>query len=373
MTSLKMSTANLASNGPVLAKYLAIPQPEDKILATYIWIDGTGENLRSKTRTLGFVPKKPDELPVWNFDGSSTGQSIGSNADVYLKPVALYNDPFYLNNNKLVLCETITYDQKPTPSNTRASCVDAMKKVMDSHEPWFGIEQEYSLVNASNRVANHPFGWPDDGFPGPQGPYYCGVGANKVFGRDVIMAHYRACLYAGVPICGDNAEVMPSQWEYQVGPCKGIAIGDDLWMSRYILTRVAEDFHIGVSFDPKLIPGNWNGAGAHCNFSTIQTRAAGGMKAIEQAIERLGKNHDRHIKAYDPKGGKDNERRLIGRLETSSIDKFSAGVADRGASVRIPRQVSDDGCGYLEDRRPASNCDPYVVSEALVRTICLGE
>lgn len=293
---------------------------------------------------------------------------------MYLLPVALYADPFRKGNNKLVLCETVNYQQDASSSNTRRSCNEAMKAVMESHEPWFGIEQEYSLIDGNSRPNAHPLGWPVGGFPGPQGPYYCGVGANKVFGRDVVEAHYRACLYAGIPICGENAEVMPAQWEYQVGPAAGIAIGDDLWMSRFLLHRVAEDFHIGVSLDPKVIPGDWNGAGAHTNFSTKQTRTPGsGMQAIQEAIERLQKNHAKHILAYDPKRGKDNERRLTGKHETSSIHTFSAGIANRGASVRIPRQVADDGYGYLEDRRPSSNCDPYAVAEAIVRTVCLGE
>nr|MBO0672096.1 glutamine synthetase [Acinetobacter baumannii] len=216
-------------------------------------------------------------------------------------------------------------------------------------------------------------GWPKNGFPGPQGPYYCGVGTNKVFGREVVEAHYRACLYAGINIAGTNAEVMPAQWEFQVGPCEGITIGDDLWMARFLLHRVAEDFDVVVSFDPKPIPGDWNGAGNHTNFSTKAMREENGIKAIEDAIERLRINHKRHIMAYDPKQGKDNERRLTGKHETSSIHDFSAGIANRGASIRIPRQVAEEKMGYLEDRRPSSNCDPYVVSEALVRTICLEE
>merc|ERR1712190_475460 len=216
------------------------------------------------------------------------------------------------------------------------------------HHPWFGIEQEYTLLDQDG----HPFGWPKNGFPGPQGPYYCAVGASNVYGRDIVEAHYRACLYAGIRVSGTNAEVMPAQWEYQVGPTEGIDMGDDLWVSRYLLQRVAEEFGVVVSFDPKPMAGDWNGAGAHTNFS---------------------KHHIRHIKAYDPNEGKDNERRLTGLHETSSIHDFSAGVANRGCSIRIPRGVAEERKGYLEDRRPSSNCDPYQVTEVLVKTCCLDE
>lgn len=358
----------MAVDRKALQKYLDLPQPEDKVQCMYVWIDGTGENLRAKTRTVNFVPKDPKELPIWNYDGSSCYQAEGSNADVYLHPVAMYNDPFRRGNNKLVLCETYKYNHKPTESNHRITCNVAMEKIKDQL-PWFGMEQEYTLLDADN----YPLGWPKNGYPGPQGPYYCGVGTNKVFGREVVEAHYRACIYAGINIAGTNAEVMPAQWEFQVGPCEGITIGDDLWMARFLLHRVAEEFNVVVSFDPKPIPGDWNGAGNHTNFSTKAMREENGIKAIEDAIERLRINHKRHIMAYDPKQGKDNERRLTGKHETSSIHDFSAGIANRGASIRIPRQVADDKMGYLEDRRPSSNCDPYVVSEALVRTVCLRE
>ncbi|KAG7170012.1 Glutamine synthetase-like 3 [Homarus americanus] len=359
---------NQGTNKTVLDRYLRLDIPDQKCQAMYVWVDGSGENLRSKTRTLNFVPKCPSELPIWNFDGSSTGQAEGSNSDVYLYPVAIYRDPFRLGNNKLVLCETYKYNKKPTDTNQRWKCLEVMKKAADQH-PWFGMEQEYTLLDTDK----HPLGWPKNGYPGPQGPYYCGVGANKVYGRDVVEAHYRACLYTGINISGENAEVMPAQWEFQVGPCEGITMGDDLWMARYLLHRVAEDFNVVVTLDPKPIPGDWNGAGMHTNFSTAGMRSPNGILEIESAIEKLSKVHDKHIQAYDPHGGKDNERRLTGRHETSSIHDFSAGVANRGASIRIPRGVAEEKTGYLEDRRPSSNADPYVVSDRLVRTICLNE
>jgi len=358
-----------ATDKQVLQRYLNLPQPCDKILATYIWIDGTGENLRSKTMTIDFDPKEAHELPWWNFDGSSTGQAEGSNSDVYLKPVALFRDPFLLGNNKLVMCETYKYNKEPADTNKRNKCYDAMIKAQDQ-KPWFGLEQEYTLLDRDG----WPFGWPKPhGFPQPQGPYYCSVGANKSYGRDVVEAHYKACLYAGVKICGTNGEVMPSQWEFQVGPLEGVDGGDHLWMARYLLHRVAEEFGIVVTFDPKPINGDWNGAGCHTNFSTTKMREAGGLTEIEDAIEKLSQRHQRHIINYDPKGGLDNRRRLTGRHETSSIEEFSAGIANRGCSIRIPRSVGESKCGYLEDRRPASNCDPYAVTEMLVRTVCLNE
>lgn len=352
-----------------LVRYLELPLPKGKVQCTYVWIDGTGEYLRCKTRTQDAEPVDPDALPIWNFDGSSTGQADGSNSDVHIKPVALFRDPFLGGPNKLVMCETYKHDHTPHESNKRYSCNEVMDRCKELR-PWFGIEQEYTLLDIDGR----PFRWPKQGFPGPQGPYYCGVGADRAYGRDIVEAHYRACLYAGIRLAGTNAEVMPSQWEFQVGPCEGISIGDQLWMARFILHRVAEDFGVLVTFDPKPVPGDWNGAGAHTNFSTLPMRQPGvGITHIERAIEKLSRKHREHIAAYDPRGGRDNERRLTGRHETSSIDDFTAGVADRGASVRIPRQVHEDRCGYLEDRRPASNCDPYVVAKAIVSTVCLSE
>uniref|UniRef100_A0A0K0F4N8 Glutamine synthetase n=1 Tax=Strongyloides venezuelensis TaxID=75913 RepID=A0A0K0F4N8_STRVS len=340
----------------------------DKVQCEYIWIDGTGENLRCKTRTLDFEPQNVDQLPLWNFDGSSTGQATGTNSEIILKPVAIFKDPFRLGKNKLVLCETYNSKMQPTPTNHRVKCHTTMKEAA-TEKPWFGMEQEYTLMD----VDHHPFGWPKNGFPGPQGPYYCGVGSNKVYGRDIVESHYRACLYAGIKVSGTNAEVMPGQWEFQVGPCEGISMGDELWISRFILHRIAEEFGVIASFDPKPIHGDWNGAGCHTNFSTEKMRQQGGYQEIIKAIEKLGAAHHEHIAYYDPRGGIDNERRLTGKHETASITKFSYGVASRADSIRIPRQTDIDKCGYFEDRRPSSNCDPYAVTEAIVRTCCLNK
>jgi len=365
---LIVSMENFAfTNKTVMDRYRDLPQG-NKVQCMYIWIDGTGEGMRSKTKTVDSEPKSVSDLPIWNYDGSSTHQAEGSNSDTYLHPVAMYPDPFRLGPNKLVLCETYKHTKQPTETNHRKLCAEVMEKVKD-HKPWFGLEQEYTMLDQDG----HPFGWPKNGFPGPQGPYYCGVGANRVYGRDVVEAHYRTCLYAGINISGTNAEVMPAQWEFQVGPTEGIAMGDDLWLARFLLYRVAEDFGVVISLDPKPMVGDWNGAGCHANFSTAAMRKAGGMKAIEEAIDKLSKHHIRHIKAYDPQEGKDNERRLTGAHETSSIHDFSAGVANRGCSIRIPRDVAEKGYGYMEDRRPSSNCDPYQVTRVLVQTVCLDE
>ncbi|XP_070780217.1 glutamine synthetase-like [Enoplosus armatus] len=352
-------------NKAVRQQYMSLPQGK-KCQVTYIWIDGTGEGLRNKTRTLDKEPESLEDVPEWSFDGSSTYQAEGFNSDMYLMPVSMFRDPFTLNPNKLVLCEVLKYDRLPAETNHRALCKKVMEEV-EEHSIWFGMEQEYTLLGTDG----HPFSWPLNGYPAPQGPYYCGVGADNAYGRDIVECHYKACLYAGVKIYGTNAEVMPSQWEFQVGPCVGIEMGDHLWVARFLLHRVCEDFGVVATLDPKPMKGNWNGAGCHTNVSTEQMRDDEGLQYIEQAIEKLRKKHDEHIRVYDPHGGQDNMRRLTGHHETSRITDFSAGVANRGASIRIPRPVGQEMKGYFEDRRPAANCDPYTVTMAIARTCLL--
>ncbi|MCH2318686.1 MAG: glutamine synthetase beta-grasp domain-containing protein [SAR202 cluster bacterium] len=326
--------------------------------AEYIWIDGTepSPSLRSKTKVL---PNGSD-FPIWGFDGSSTNQAPGSNSDCVLRPVFSCPDPISGGDNKLVMCEVLLPDMSPHPTNNRAACAEVAAK-HENQESWFGIEQEYTLFESDGK---QPLGFPEGGFPEAQGPYYCSVGANYNFGRDVSEAHATACIDAGLGIAGTNAEVMPGQWEFQVGPLGPLEVSDQLWLSRWLLHRVAEEFGVVVSIDPKPVSGDWNGAGCHTNFSTKAMRES--YQPIIDACEALGKNITEHIENY----GAGNDKRLTGLHETQSIDQFSYGVSDRGASIRIPWQVEVDQKGYLEDRRPASNMDPYLVTKLLVQTTC---
>jgi glutamine synthetase len=323
--------------------------------AEYIWIDGTipTAKLRSKTKIVedGAPP------PVWGFDGSSTNQAPGERSDCVLKPVFACPDPLRKGNHKLVLCEVLLPSMEPHPTNTRQACLEALKASADD-EYLFGLEQEYTFFEGSR-----PLGFPDRGFPAPQGGYYCGVGADEVFGRPVVEAHLEACLQAGLHISGINAEVMPGQWEFQVGPLNAIDVSDHLWVARWLLYRVGEDFGISATLHPKPVRGDWNGAGCHTNFSTKDMRSS--YEPNVMAAEALRTRHDLHIANY----GAGIEDRLTGLHETASYKQYSYGVSDRGASVRIPWQVEKEGKGYIEDRRPCANMDPYVVTRLIMETV----
>ena len=335
-------------------------------LVEYIWIDGQKptKKLRSKTKVLYSDVNGLVDVPDWSFDGSSTEQAEPSDSDCILKPICLMPDPIRGKPHFLVLCEVLDSDGSPHPSNTRAK----LREVVDLYgesEPWFGIEQEYTLYD---KYGERPYRWPQrsNTYPEPQGPYYCGVGCDEVYGRDLEEKHLILCLEAGFRLSGTNGEVMPAQWEFQVGPLGPLEVSDQLWLARWLLYRLGEDYEICVKLDPKPVSGDWNGAGAHANFSTKEMREAGGIEHIKAACEKLEKTHKEHTSVY----GADNDQRLTGKHETCDIDTFRWGVSDRGASIRIPVQVNKDGCGYLEDRRPAANMDPYEVCRALMETVC---
>lgn len=330
------------------------------IRAEYIWIDGSEPTqlLRSKTRILPGPISSPDEAPIWGFDGSSTNQAPGDNSDCVLKPVRIVPDPIRGGDDVLVMNEVWTPDDEPHETNTRALLRPIAEKYA-AHESWFGIEQEYTFYKDGR-----PHGWPIGGFPAPQGGYYCGVGADEIWGRDVVEAHTTACLEAGLSISGTNAEVMIGQWEFQIGPAGPLDVSDEIWLARWLLYRVGEDYDISATLDPKPVKGDWNGAGAHTNFSTKAMRES--YQPIIDACEALGTRADLHISNY----GAGVDQRLTGLHETAPWTEYSYGTSDRGASVRIPWQVAKDGKGYLEDRRPNANMDPYTVTRLIVETVC---
>jgi glutamine synthetase len=297
-----------------------------------------------------------DSLPEWSFDGSSTNQAEGGSSDCILKPVRLYKDPMR-ENGYVVLCEVLNADHTPHETNRRATIADDDLAA----DFWFGFEQEYILMNDNGR----PIGFPSGGYPEPQGPYYCAVGYHHVSGRDFIEEHMEVCLEAGVGIVGINSEVMLGQWEYQIFGENTKRACDDLIMSRYFLYRIAEAYEYIVNLDPKPIKGDWNGSGMHANWSTSQTRDVGGEEYISKLLEGFRPYHKEHLAEY----GAHNEERLTGGHETGSYDTFSFGVSDRGASIRIPIfTIEHDWKGYIEDRRPASNADPYRVTSRILKT-----
>lgn len=341
-------------------------------IVEYIWLDGCKptQELRSKARILPYNENLSlTDLPQWSFDGSSTNQASGDKSDCALQPVRFVKDPIRGQGNYLVLCEVNNADGSPHSSNTRAQLRRLMEASGGGEDAYIGFEQEYTFFKQER-----PLGWPEGGYPAPQGPFFCSVGASTIFGRPIVEEHTNACIEAGLAIYGINAEVMPSQWEFQIGyrsfadeAADPLTLSDHLWLARYLLHRIAEKYDTFVSLASKPVKGDWNGAGMHTNFSTRSMRAPQtGKTAIARAIEKLAANHKRHIDNY----GANNHERLTGHHETCSIDQFRYGVSDRGASIRIPLQTAQNGYGYIEDRRPSANADPYKVASCLISTIC---
>lgn len=325
----------------------------------YIWLDGykPTQSLRSKTKIVDDFSGKLEECPEWSFDGSSTEQAEGGASDCLLKPVALYPDPAR-KNGWLVMTEVLNADGTSHASNGRATIDD------EDDDFWFGFEQEYFLWDPET---NKPLGFPAGGYPGPQGPYYCGVGGKHAFGREIVDEHLDLCLEAGLNVEGINAEVAAGQWEFQIFAKGAKQAGDEIWVARYLLERTAEKYGISINWHPKPLGAlDWNGSGMHANFSNTLIRTAGSRPVIEKVCEAFRPVVKEHIAVY----GADNDQRLTGKHETASINDFSYGVSDRGASIRIPIYTATHGwSGYLEDRRPASNGDPYKIAARIIKTV----
>ena len=325
----------------------------------YLWLDGSAptQSLRGKTKIARDFSGTLEECEVWCFDGSSTMQADGGSSDCLLKPVAIYPDPGR-ENAYLVMCEVYSPDGTPHPSNGRATIDD------DDSDYWFGFEQEYFLWNPET---DKPLGFPEGGYPRPQGPYYCSVGAENAFGREIVEEHLDLCLQAGINVEGVNAEVAAGQWEFQIFAKGACAAGDQVWVARYLLERTAEKYGVAINWHPKPLGKlDWNGSGMHANFSNSVLRECGCEDTYKQICDLFEPVVGEHISVY----GADNHMRLTGEHETQSIDTFSYGVSDRGASIRIPIGTVENGWkGWLEDRRPASNGDPYKIAGRIIETI----
>lgn len=326
----------------------------------YIWLDGSEptQGLRSKTKVVKDFSGKLEDCPMWSFDGSSTNQAKGGSSDCLLKPVAIFPDPGR-KNGYLVMTEVLNADHTPHPTNGRATIID------EDEDFWFGFEQEYFIYDPET---NMPIGFPRNGYPAPQGPYYCGVGGNKVFGRDIVEEHFDLCLEAGLNVEGINAEVAAGQWEYQIFAKGARNAGDQIWVARYLLERTAEKYGLYIELHPKPLGMHvdWNGSGMHANFSNSVLRTCGSKEVYEKICEAFRPVVKEHIAVY----GAYNDQRLTGKHETASINDFSYGVSNRGASIRIPvATVESNWKGWLEDRRPASNADPYKVAARIITTV----
>jgi glutamine synthetase len=347
---------------------MASASPTFKIVAEYVWID-SDLNLRSKTKIIEKLEYHSSikDFPEWNFDGSSTGQSKTKNSDLILKPVDFIKNPLidkkYINQNcgyYLVLCEVVDSE-----SNNYTELKKLFHKTLEE-QPWFGIEQEYMLLDYEGLPLDQYLINKD--FEYKENQHYCSVGTGKSMGREIVIEHMHACLEAGIKICGINSEVTPSQWEFQIGPLYALEMCNQLWLARYILIQIAESHNVTVTFHPKPF-SNLNGSGAHTNFSTKAMREEGGIDEIYKAIDKLSKNHKQHIEVY----GNYNDMRLTGNNETANINTFSYGKCDRSSSIRIPINVIKDKKGYMEDRRPAANMDPYLVVGRILKTVILEE
>jgi glutamine synthetase len=332
-----------------------------KIKLEYLWLDGyePTQNIRSKTKVEihDNFQGTLEEIGNWSFDGSSTRQAEGGSSDCLLVPVAIYPDPERINGY-LVMCEVMNADGTPHASNGRATIND------DNDDFWFGFEQEYFIMDTKTLL---PLGFPIGGYPAPQGMYYCSVGGKNTHGRALVEKHADLCIDAGLNFEGINQEVAAGQWEYQLFAKGAKKAGDEIWVSRYLLDRLTEKYGYYIEYHPKpLGDTDWNGSGMHANFSNEVLRTCGSRETFEKICEAFRPVTAEHIAVY----GAHNDQRLTGKHETASIHDFSYGISDRGCSIRIPLMVVQKGWkGWLEDRRPASNGDPYKIAARIIKTV----
>jgi glutamine synthetase len=330
----------------VLASY------QNCCVAEYVWLDGKGQT-RSKCKTMDKTPSGCDDCTIWTFNGACTDQAEAVSSDVYLVPRKVFTDPIRGAPHVLVVCECITQAMEPAKGNFRAECAEVMEKFANS-DPWFGLEQEYVLMD-------------DQGTPltVAAGDNYCGRGALSLpkYMREIMGDHYAQCLSAGIKISGMNCESGRAQAEFQIGPCKGLNAGDHMIAARHTLHKCANRYRCAVSFkgyhSDIEVP-----SGMHVNFSSRETRGDGGLIIIEKVCRALGRRMKEAIGVY----GGENAERLCGKKDTSEMNSFSFAIADRTASIRIPRSVGIVAKGYLEDRRPSANSDPYRVTAFVMKT-----
>jgi glutamine synthetase len=333
-------------------------------IVEYIWLD-SDYNFRSKTRILSRkLVVDICQIPEWNYDGSSTNQASTEKSEIVLKPVFLCNDPFRYNNHKIVYCGTYDLSGVPLSNNHFDRADDVFHFINTCHyRPWFGMEQEFVILDESTGL---PINYDEN----DDSKHYCSIDNYSKRERDIMEDFMKRAMHSELNICGINAEVSPGQWEFQIGPCEGITIGHHVMMARYILSRVAHRFSCRIDYSPKPLGENKNGSGCHVNYSTTFTRLGdekrSGLDFIYKYIESLSKVHSEMIKCY----GDENEKRLSGNCETAHYNEFTHSVGGRNTSIRIANNVFIKKCGYFEDRRPAANCDPYLVSSLMFYHTC---
>ncbi len=351
------------------------------IIVEYVWLDAD-DNFRSKIRTMSALYQFD-----WNFDGSSTGQATTESSEVILKVVSQFNHPF-INDGFLFLCATYDINGKPLSNNyyDKANEIFNTDNKCSELKPWFGLEQEYFMYDKNLTINNKDYEFdPTLGHNNSMNhsssinnnyskslkiinsnKFYCSPINQDPDEVKISIEHLEACIKAGIRISGNNAEVVQHQWEFQIGPVEGIEAGNQLLMARYLLNIIASKYNKIVNYHPKPIKGV-NGSGCHINFSTKQMRdEKDGLTYIMNAIEKLKDNHSYHMENY----GNDNNKRMTGLNETSSYDKFTWGVGSRNTSVRIGYDTFKNNKGYFEDRRPASNINPYLATSIIFQTCC---